>query len=52
MVGVGLDQAGIDREALATDQAGLDAGPHDAFEDAAKRSLWRKRSLRARRKAE
>ena len=34
-VGVGLDQAGIDREALATNQAGLDAGPHDAFEDVA-----------------
>ena len=34
-VGVGLDQAGIDREALAADQTGLDAGPHDALEDAA-----------------
>jgi hypothetical protein len=34
-VGVGLDQAGIDSESLATDQAGLDAGPHDAFEDVA-----------------
>ena len=32
LVGVGLDEARIDGETLAADEAGRDAGEHDAFE--------------------
>ena len=46
LVGVGRDQAGIDRKALAADQPLLDAASHDGLEQLAQQSLSRKRPCR------
>ena len=52
LVGVGLDQARIDRKAFTANQAGRDAGPDARSNMLRKISLSRKRSLRARENTE